>query len=306
MLNERRADIGLHDAIELFLTLREARNCEPVTVANYRRVLARFAGYPFAPAMVSDLTDDVLIAWLARLRRDGLGDGTVAYHQRHAWAFVHWLEARGQVEHGITRLVPRVLVQEVRRPVLSEAQLGRLLKVAGDAGPKRKWGRAVVENRLRNLALLRFLWATGLRRNEVCTLALDDVDLRRGEVLVRHAKGKKVRVVPFDAAAKGALAEYIVSERGREPGPLFLGRGRAPLTPDALYQMVSRLAARAGVEGCGLHAFRRGFAVRVRRAGLEMDHTQTLLGHATSVMTRIYSASGEEEAAIAAYRARVG
>src|SRR5262245_60523857 len=68
----RRADLGLHDAIELFLTTREVQNCEAVTIVNYRRVLTRFATTPCAPAMVSGITDDVLVLWLSRLRRDGL------------------------------------------------------------------------------------------------------------------------------------------------------------------------------------------------------------------------------------------
>ena len=305
MSTVRRADLTLHDAFDLFLALREARNCEPVTLRNYRTVLQRFAAYPFAPPMVSGITDDVLVVWLARLRRDGLSDGTVHYHQRHLYAFVNWLESRGQVERGTTRLVPRVLVQEVRRPVCSEADLAKLLRVAGDRGPRAKWGHSSIENRLRNVAIVRVLWATGLRRNELVTLDLDDLDLRRGEILVRHGKGKKTRVVPFDPQAKAALAEYVMSERGREPGPLFLGRGRAPLTPDGLYQMLRDLAIRAGVAP-GVHTFRRGFASHMRRSGLAMDYTQTLMGHSTATMTRLYSATGEEEAAISAYRARVG
>lgn len=115
-----------------------------------------------------------------------------------------------------------------------------------------------------------------------------------------------MRAVPFDVKAKEALLEYMVSVRGREPGPLFLARRGVRLSPDALYQAVSKLAARAGVGEAGLHAFRRGFAVRVRKAGVDMDHLQTMLGHSTPVMSRLYSATGEESAALDAYRRLVG
>jgi len=178
--------------------------------------------------------------------------------------------------------------------------------VAGDRGRSRvRHERREPEHRLRNLAILRLLWATGLRRTELCLLEVDDVDLRLGVALVRHAKGKKTRVVPFDAAAKAALAEYLVQVRGREPGPLFLARRGVALSPDALTQLVGGLSRRAGLS-LGVHAFRRGFAVQMRRAGLEMDSVQTLMGHASAAMTRVYSASGEEEAALRAYRQRVG
>lgn len=233
--------------------------------------------------------------------------GRWRFTSAHLWAFVHWLERRGQVEMGITRLVPRVLVQEVRRPVLSEKDLAAMVRVASDRGrPRRKGEPHIVEHAARNVAILRLLWATGLRRNEMALLDFEDVDLRERVVFVRHAKGKKVRAVPFDARAKEALLEYVVTVRGREPGPLFLARRGVRLSADALYQTVSKLAARAGVGEAGLHAFRRGFAVRVRRAGVDMDHLQTMLGHSTPVMSRLYSATGEEAAALEAYRRMVG
>lgn len=114
------------------------------------------------------------------------------------------------------------------------------------------------------------------------------------------------RVVPFDAATKVALLEYLIRERGREPGPLLLSRGGEPMTANALKIMLHRLEQRAGCNHVTPHAFRRGFARHTRRAGLDLGEVAALMGHATLTMTMRYSQAGEAEAARDAYRRLIG
>lgn len=135
-----------------------------------------------------------------------------------------------------------------------------------------------------------------LKAGEMLRLTLADVDLDRRELRIM-GKGRRERVVPFDAATKVALLEYLIRERGREPGPLFLSRDGAPMTANALKIMLRRLEQRAGCAHVTPHAFRRGFARHTRRAGLDLGEVAALMGHATLEMTRRYSQAGEAEAA---------
>lgn len=84
-----------------------------------------------------------------------------------------------------------------------------------------------------------------LKAGEMLRLTLADVDLDRRELRIM-GKGRRERVVPFDAATKVALLEYLIRERGREPGPLLLSRGGEPMTANALKIMLRRLEQRAG------------------------------------------------------------
>jgi len=92
---------------------------------------------------------------------------------------------------------------------------------------------------------------------------------------------------------------------GREDGPLFLAMGGRRLGSDGLRQLLERLERAAGVE-VHAHAFRRGFARKMRRSGLDLGETAALMGHSSLTMTRHYSQVGEEEAAIDAYRRLIG
>jgi hypothetical protein len=63
---------------------------------------------------------------------------------------------------------------------------------------------------------------TGVRRTELVSLDLADLDLEAQRLRVLHGKGNKQRVVRFGARAREAVEDYLERYWGREPGPLFL------------------------------------------------------------------------------------
>ena len=65
---------------------------------------------------------------------------------------------------------------------------------------------------LRNIALLEFLYATGIRVSECSQLQLKDLDFFLSTVLV-HGKGNKERYIPFGSFAHEALEKYIQNGR---------------------------------------------------------------------------------------------
>ena len=288
-------EVRAYDSLELFLAIKEARGLQPVSIANYREVAERFLAREYVPVELSAIREDHLVRWLTDLRREGKAPSTIAYHQRHLYAWLHWAYERRDLDHDVARRVPRVRVPETRRRTLDASDFLRLVSAAAMSS----------ENGLRDVALLHLLWSTGLRRNELAQLDLEDVDLRAGELVVHHGKGGRTRVVPFDAATKAALAEYVMTARGRAPGALLVSRGSQPMTSNAVRLAIQRLGQKAGVK-VSSHDFRRGFAARMRKGGLDLGATMTLLGHASPVMTLRYSREGEEAAAVSAYRRIVG
>jgi len=103
---------------------------------------------------------------------------------------------------------------------------------------------------LRNLAALRLLFDLALRREEVVSLDVDDVDLAAGTVaVVGKGRTQKIRLTlpgPTQAALEAWLAE-----RGPDPGPLFVNfdparKGRR-LTGRSLYRIVTELGDQVGL-----------------------------------------------------------
>lgn len=80
---------------------------------------------------------------------------------------------------------------------------------------------------VRDRAMLEVLYSTGIRRAELVSLNLYDVDRERGVMMVREGKGKRDRVVPIGTRALQWIDKCLADVRSDLPssaddGTLFL------------------------------------------------------------------------------------
>jgi integrase/recombinase XerD len=147
---------------------------------------------------------------------------------------------------------------------------------------------------LRDRALLELLYACGLRASEAAGVRTDDVKPSLGVVLVT-GKGDKQRLVPVGKPALAAIERYLREARpmlargGHDGGRLLLSRTGRPLERVAVWQLVKRHAAAAGIEKAYPHALRHSFATHLLAGGADLRVVQELLGHADIGTTQIYT-----------------
>lgn len=120
----------------------------------------------------------------------------------------------------------------------------------------------------------------GLRRSEMLGLKVRNIDLDR-RILCVVGKGSKRREVFLDQHMVEIL-EPIVSTRSPDQ-PLLLNHQGAPISsPRRINDIVTCLAARAGIAGKKVtpHTLRHTFAtILVEKIGLSLPMVQQLLGH---------------------------
>ena len=148
----------------------------------------------------------------------------------------------------------------------------------------------------RDRALILFLLDTGLRASELCALSVGDVDLKTGQVDVKHgqnggAKGGKGRVVYLGKTARRSLWRYLASraDGADQDAPLFVGKLHRRMNKGVLRQLVARLGEKAGVAHAHPHRFRHTFALTYLRSGGDVFTLQSLLGHRTLEMVQHYA-----------------
>ena len=137
--------------------------------------------------------------------------------------FCSWLVAEGELSANPMDGLTAPTAPPAPVPVLSDADLGALLKACN--------GKTFADRR--DKALFRFLLDCGVRVSEVCGLRVEDVDLDREMALVT-GKGSKIRPVYFGARTARALDRYLRERRRHRWAHLdnlFLGE-RGPMTPD--------------------------------------------------------------------------
>jgi len=120
----------------------------------------------------------------------------------------------------------------------------------------------------RDLALIGFMLATGLRASEICALQLADVDLANRSFSV-VVKGGAIEHGIFDESEAALLDTWLAIRPtlcGPEVGALFVSIHRAKakrgqqLTREGIKLLCTRLAKRSGVRHFSPHALRRTFA----------------------------------------------
>lgn len=141
----------------------------------------------------------------------------------------------------------------------------------------------------RDFAVITMLARLGLRSLEVVRLQLEDIDWRRGEVVVQ-AKGRCERL-PLPADVGEALSEYLHRRPRIQSRHLFL-TVVAPiegLQPNSLSFIVRRACWKAGLPPCGAHQLRHTAATEMLRQGASLEEIGQVLRHQSPSTTAIYA-----------------
>lgn len=149
----------------------------------------------------------------------------------------------------------------------------------------------------RDGAIIALMRAGGLRRSEVCDLTLADYNADAGTLII-HGKRNKERELPLSNGSADALADWLMV-RGNEPGPIFtpINKGgkviMRPMYSEAVFTLLAKRAAQAGIKGLSPHDFRRTFVSDLLDAGADISTVQKLAGHANVTTTARYDRRGE-------------
>lgn len=147
----------------------------------------------------------------------------------------------------------------------------------------------------RDTAMVRLLLDSGLRRAELISIDLDDLDLQYQQVVV-HGKGGRDRLAPFGGKTTLALRKYL-RIRAAHPAAgspaLFLSLrsrsgGYCRLRGDSVFDMISRRCQAAGLGHVHPHQFRHTWAADLKGSGMNDSELERLAGWRTPRMSRRY------------------
>lgn len=159
---------------------------------------------------------------------------------------------------------------------------------------------------LRNLAILRLFYATGIRRSELAGLRWRDLDARpdlqppRGQVTV-WGKGQKERTVLATESTWRALmrlrAEERAAGRGEARHPVFWSQKGGALSESAIYDAVKSAAEEAGIEAkpATPHAFRHAHISHALQNGARLHVVMDTVGHSSLQTTSGYAHARPDE-----------
>jgi integrase/recombinase XerD len=154
----------------------------------------------------------------------------------------------------------------------------------------------------RNQVLILLAYDGALRREELVSLRLDDIDWAARWVTIRPETSKSgyQRTVMFSHATGELLKRYLWNERasilaafgGEKNGPLFLSESNRnagrPITLGTFNDVVEQVRTLVGLPELTTHTFRHLRCTVLKRCGVDLQDIALYAGHKSVATTQIY------------------
>lgn len=225
-----------------------------------------------------------MLSYMLGLKERGYAATTQARKVAATKSFLGFMVSEGVLKVNPTDNVDSPKVGRPLPKPISISQVFRLLEQPG---------KLSTPEARRDKAMLRLLYASGMRVSELVSLNLEDIIKDDGCVRC-FGKGKKERIIPV-VPAMLAIQEYVEKGRPHHTGnnkekALFLNRRGERLTRQGLWQILKRYAKSADLgEAITPHTLRHSFATHMLSGGADLRSVQELLGHANISTTQVYT-----------------
>lgn len=146
--------------------------------------------------------------------------------------------------------------------------------------------------RIRDIAVIELLFATGMRISELCSLKPSDIDFKSNNILI-YGKGAKERIIQLgNQEVISALVLY--QETFKKDIEIceyfFVNRLQHKLSDQSVRFMINRYAKLAGIsQHITPHMFRHSFATLLLEQDVDIRYIQRMLGHSSISTTEIYT-----------------
>lgn len=148
---------------------------------------------------------------------------------------------------------------------------------------------------LRQKAIVEMLYSTGIRRGELVSMTLQNVDFVQQQIKV-IGKGDKERIIPATPELMATLKRFlaarhdVVQKNNSEHHFVFTTDRGKPIYPKLVYKEVhDALCFISSMAKLSPHVLRHSFATHLLNHGADLSGIKELLGHASLSATQVYT-----------------
>lgn len=269
----QKENISNAEYLTLFLDAKKIEGCSARTIQYYQVTVERLLSCIETP--IRKITTDEIRKYLVEYQKiNNCGKVTIDNIRRNISSFFSWLEEEDYILKSPMRRIHKIKTKQQVKETISDEAIERLRDHCKCA---------------RDLAIIDFLYSTGIRVGELVNLNRSELDFEARECVV-FGKGDKERRVYFDAKAKLHLQNYLQMRTDENPA-LFV-------TLDAPYERLKisgveirlrELGRSINLEKIHPHKFRRTMATRAIDKGMPIEQVQKILGHSQLGTTMQYA-----------------
>jgi integrase/recombinase XerD len=279
--------------MESFLQDCQIRGMSPRSLPGYKSALKMFDRYlGQTGANILDVDRDVLRGFLEHSRGRGLSQRTIELSFSVLSSFYEYLVYEGRISSNPVLAVRKRYLRRYKdngddheRQLISVEDMARMINSTLD---------------IRDKAIIALLAKTGIRRNELISLDVTDVDLVENKIRLKPTAKRNNRTVFFDDEAAFILRRWLRVREGvnrRKSPALFLSTWGLRASRNDIYLAVTKAAERVGLHNpksermedhFSPHCCRHFFTTHLRRAGMRREFIQELRGDSRKEAIDIY------------------
>jgi len=254
---------------EEFLRKLETRGYSLNTAKTYIMMFEKFLNYDLTPSQLNQVNECNINQFLQNLVNNGKSD---SYINQAVNAIKFYYEQVLNMPNKYYHIDRPKKVEKLPEVI----HHGQVLKMLSSI------------NNIKHRCIISLIYSAGLRRNEVISLKINNIDSHNMLIKVVQGKGKKDRMTLLSKKLLIDLREYY---KIYKPSIyLFEGQKGKPYSATSIAKIITRSAKKAGInKKVTPHMLRHSFATSLLENGTSLRHIQVLLGHSSIKTTEIYT-----------------
>lgn len=262
------------------------KNATPMTVSSYKtdlRLLVNFLNQNNISKNVESLTTQVLRRYISYMKNEKeYSTMTLNRKINSLRSFAKFLIINEYMDNNFMNRITAPKKTKKLPKVMTESELEKFLGIIEKHS----------EHPLRDKAIFNLYAATGIRRQELINLNIEDIDLGDNTIKVVKGKGQKDRIIPIFEPVTEYLWEYLMERLPIEEGKNYLFKSEYGnrISVTAIQQLFRRYMklARLDEKGYTIHTLRHTYATLLLLNGGDLMQIKDLLGHADLNSTSVY------------------
>ncbi|GAK88792.1 integrase [Nonlabens ulvanivorans] len=257
------------------------------TVVAYKKDLEQLASFlqDEYDMQIENASYPLIRTWLSNLLDDNLSTRTVNRKVASLKSYYKFLLFTGQIDfHPLSQHKSLKVSNNVQIP-FSKKEVQQILDSSYD--PKNF-------ETVRDLLLIELFYITGMRREELMNLKLQDINFSARSIKVLGKRNKE-RVIPLLDSIWDKLEAYLILRNlvnVNYLNELFMTKKGDKLYPVLVYRIIKLYFSKVSEKvKTSPHILRHSFATHLLDEGADLNAVKELLGHASLASTQVYTHS---------------
>lgn len=275
-ITDKSTSLVLHDdftekILKIFIGTKKLEGKAEGTLQHYYRYTRLLV--TFLNCSIKDVTTDGIKLYLMTMKMEhNLQNSTVENMRCYINAVFSWMAKEDYIsKNPCAKIAPIKIPEKIRESFSSEEM--KLIK-------------SYCKDNARNFALINFLYSTGMRVSELCSVNIEDIDFQNKQLIIT-GKGNKQRKVYLTDETCQTIKNYL-NTRTDNNKALFVNYKKNRITDDGVRWILHSIENKTGIKNIHPHRFRRTLATDLLNKGMPIQDVAKLLGHSNVKVTQKY------------------